>query len=352
MLPFEKIELKIFRYLEKGGKGQWQSIVIGSLVTAVGNHDLRELVDTLVRLQAQRHIQLRKWVDNRFLEYQNSGLDDSRFFCQYDFQVRVAPQGRPYFERLVSKESTEDSATNSQTSTQAKEPTVESDEVPSAFISYSWETEAHKEWVRRLAQRLRSQGVKVILDWWHLKVGGDRTQFMESSISECQFVIIICTPTYAQKANSRHGGVGYEAMIITSQLAQNILQEKFIPVLRSGEFGDSAVPQWLQSKIGVDLRGDPYDEDEYDALLKTLHKAQPAAPPVGPKPVFPTSASPESVTETRVSTRPEQHSAKPIAVPSRQLRIKQTTKERGQTSISPRSATRKRKPDTVESGTR
>ena len=66
MLPSEKIELKIFRYLEKGGKGQWQSIAIGSLVAAVGNHDLAEVVDTLVRLQAQGYIRLRKWVDNQF----------------------------------------------------------------------------------------------------------------------------------------------------------------------------------------------------------------------------------------------------------------------------------------------
>jgi TIR domain len=163
------------------------------------------------------------------------------------------------------------------------------DAASGTFISYSWETEYHRGWVLRLAERLRSQGVRVVLDVWHLKVGGDRTHFMESNISDCEFVIIICTPTYAQKANGRDGGVGYEAMIITSQLAGNILQDKFIPVLRSGRFDDSAVPIWLQSKRGVDLRGEPYDEQQYEVLLTALHKAQPAAPPVGPKPAFLTS---------------------------------------------------------------
>jgi hypothetical protein len=112
-------------------------------------------------------------------------------------------------------------------------------------------------------------------------------------------VIIICTPTYATKSNKRHGGVGYEAMIITSQLAQRILQDKFIPVLRLGNFDDSAVPIWLQSKIGVDLRGDPYDAKQYDILLRAVHRANDAAPPIGPKPVF--AANRGDIVENAVS---------------------------------------------------
>jgi hypothetical protein len=162
----------------------------------------------------------------------------------------------------------------------------EVDGVPTAFISYSWDSGAHKAWVRHFAERLRSQGVKVILDQWELTAGGDRTHFMESNIVASDFVVIVCTPVYATKANKREGGVGYEAMIITSQLAQRILQDKFIPVLRLGNFDDSAVPIWLQAKIGVDLRGDPYDQKQYDILLKALHKANEVAPPIGPKPVF------------------------------------------------------------------
>jgi hypothetical protein len=93
--------------------------------------------------------------------------------------------------------------------------------------------------------------------------------------------------------------VGYEAMIITSQLAQRILQDKFIPVLRLGSFDDSAVPIWLQSKIGVDLRGDPYDPKQYDILLRALHRANDVAPPIGPKPVF--AANRADIVENAVS---------------------------------------------------
>ena len=192
----------------------------------------------------------------------------------------VDPRGSGFFE--VSEEG--QAANNNLTLPMPVKKEV--DGVPTAFISYSWDSEAHKAWVRQFAERLRSQGVKVILDQWELTAGGDRTHFMESNIIASDFVLIVCTPVYATKANKRDGGVGYEAMIITSQLAQRILQDKFIPVLRIGNFDDSAVPIWLQAKIGVDLRGDPYDQKQYDILLKALHKANEVAPPIGPKPVF------------------------------------------------------------------
>jgi hypothetical protein len=37
---------------------------------------------------------------------------------------------------------------------------------PTAFISYSWDDEEHKAWVKQLAARLRGDGVDVALDQW------------------------------------------------------------------------------------------------------------------------------------------------------------------------------------------
>jgi hypothetical protein len=104
---------------------------------------------------------------------------------------------------------------------------------PTVFVSYSWETDEHMEWVLHLAERLQAEGgVNVILDQWHLRMGQDKTLFMEESIADSDFVLVVCTPEYAEKANKRRGGVGYEAMIITGELAEDIQQTKFIPVLR------------------------------------------------------------------------------------------------------------------------
>ncbi len=37
---------------------------------------------------------------------------------------------------------------------------------------------------------------------------------MERSITGSDYVLIVCTPTYKQKADARVGGVGYEGHII------------------------------------------------------------------------------------------------------------------------------------------
>ena len=42
---------------------------------------------------------------------------------------------------------------------------------PRVFLSYSHDCEAHKAWVRRLAERLQEGGVEVTLDQWDLQIG-------------------------------------------------------------------------------------------------------------------------------------------------------------------------------------
>jgi hypothetical protein len=189
--------------------------------------------------------------------------------------------------------------------------------IPTAFVSYSWDSVEHKDWVLRLAERLCQEGgVRVCLDRWHLGPGGDRTHFMEKSIRSADFVLVVCTPLYAAKANRRVGGVGYEAMIITGHLAQRITQDKFIPILRAGSWDDSSVPIWMGSKIGVDFRGSPYDEKEFELLLRALHRDSLKPPPIGPKPVFsPVGAGILDNAVDTVMARTREHIAKlpPVA---------------------------------------
>ena len=47
---------------------------------------------------------------------------------------------------------------------------------PRVFVSYSHDTEPHKDWVLQLATRLVANGVDVILDQWDLTLGGDLPQ--------------------------------------------------------------------------------------------------------------------------------------------------------------------------------
>ncbi len=52
------------------------------------------------------------------------------------------------------------------------------------FISYSWSTPDHEDWVLNLAMELRESGVDVILDKWDLKEGHDAFAFMEKMVSD------------------------------------------------------------------------------------------------------------------------------------------------------------------------
>ncbi len=80
-------------------------------------------------------------------------------------------------------------------------------EQPKVFISYSWEDDAHKDWVKQFANRLLSDGVNAIIDQYDLELGDRLPQFMEQSIANSDYVLIICTPTYKSKSDERKGAL-------------------------------------------------------------------------------------------------------------------------------------------------
>ncbi|MFP4979357.1 toll/interleukin-1 receptor domain-containing protein [Paenibacillus sp. CN-4] len=53
---------------------------------------------------------------------------------------------------------------------------------PKIFISYSWTSQVHEDWVLELAIRLRDNYVDVVLDKWDMKEGHDIYAFMESMV--------------------------------------------------------------------------------------------------------------------------------------------------------------------------
>ena len=137
------------------------------------------------------------------------------------------------------------------------------------FISYAWESEEHREWVKALANRLLSDGIDAVLDQYDLEPGDRLPQFMEQSVRSSDHVLIVCTPTYKQKADERIGGVGYEGHIISGELFSQRNERKFIPVLKEGSAKDS-IPTFLEGKLAIDLseRG---ELEGYNDLLATLY---------------------------------------------------------------------------------
>ena len=179
-----------------------------------------------------------------------------------------------------------------------------STKVPTAFASYAWETQAQNSWVHDFATRLRGLGVDVMLDQWHAAPGDQLPAFMERAVRLNDYVLIICTPKYKSKSDARRGGVGYEGDVMTAEVMSTGNQRKFIPILRAGDWIQSA-PSWLAGKYHIDLRGDPYSEVQFNDLVLTIHGRRPEPPPLGNPPILnPLGTPPSSGSSARRSENP------------------------------------------------
>jgi len=140
---------------------------------------------------------------------------------------------------------------------------------PVVFISYSWDSEEHKMWVKSFAEKLTENGIQMILDQNDLMLGDPLPQFMEQSIAYSDYVLIICTPNYKRKADARKGGIGYEESIITSDIFANQNHRKYITVLAAGTW-ETSTPIWAGGKYGVNLSNLKLEGEEFEKLLGAL----------------------------------------------------------------------------------
>lgn len=160
-------------------------------------------------------------------------------------------------------------------------------DLPHVFLSYSHESDAHRHWVRRLAEDLTKNGVETTLDQWHLHVGDDIGAFMEQSLKKATYIVLVCTEMFAQKANDRSGGVGYEQAVFVGELLMSReLSSRFLPILRSGD-PSKALPLYLRSRLFIDFRDDNSYGQALDQLLRRVFRAPAFTPPqLGEPPKF------------------------------------------------------------------
>lgn len=158
------------------------------------------------------------------------------------------------------------------------------------FISYSWSTPGHEDWVLELAQRLVRDGIDVVLDKWDLKEGHDKYVFMESMVNAADItkVLMILDKKYTEKADARGGGVGTETQIISPNIYAHAKQEKFIPIIAEvDEEGHPYMPAYLKSTIYIDLSKPEHFEENYEKLLRAiLNRPSTVKPKLGTVPSY------------------------------------------------------------------
>ncbi len=139
------------------------------------------------------------------------------------------------------------------------------------FISYSHDSEEHKQKVLALGNRLNKEGLDCVLDQYVESPEQGWPKWMDRQIEQADFVLIICTQTYFKRARDEvkpktGKGVKWESMLTYQDIYDNDSKnKKFIPVIftPAGE-----------SFILKPLRGFTYyrldSEDGYKKLYRRL----------------------------------------------------------------------------------
>ncbi len=112
---------------------------------------------------------------------------------------------------------------------------------PRVFISYSWDSDAHKERVFELAERLRDQGIDAQLDQYEVAPPESWPNWMWNQVEDADFVLVVCTETYHRRFRGKEGpgrgqGATWEGTILTQSLYDaGSLNTRFVPIVLSGE---------------------------------------------------------------------------------------------------------------------
>jgi serine/threonine protein kinase len=135
------------------------------------------------------------------------------------------------------------------------------------FISYTHETDAQKEQVLQLAQRLRRDGMDCRLDRFIMSPPEGWPHWTRRELEQADFVLVICTELYRSRFDHRGEvphGAGWEAGLIQQALYDSDSRnEKFIPVLLT-DGSERHVPGPLRGASRYRI------EAEYEALLRRL----------------------------------------------------------------------------------
>jgi TIR domain/DDE superfamily endonuclease len=125
--------------------------------------------------------------------------------------------------------------------------------------------------------------IDVVLDRWHAQIGASIARFIER-IEECEYVIVVGTPQYRQKARkvapAKGSVVAAEWDLVGIRLLA-IENEKrtILPVLLAGEESES-FPGLLRGRVYGDFRDEvAYFTTAFDLIL-SLHQLLPNHPAV------------------------------------------------------------------------
>jgi len=148
---------------------------------------------------------------------------------------------------------------------------------PRVFISYAHDTNAHKNWVRRLGDLLVTCGVDAHLDQWDSNHRKEWSLWAAEQFEYADFVIAVVSPTFLSAFDGKladgapHRGIKSETVIIREKLHSNRDEwtRKVLPVVPPyGSVDDISVQlqRWTADHYAIDK----LSPEGIDELLRAM----------------------------------------------------------------------------------
>ena len=142
---------------------------------------------------------------------------------------------------------------------------------PTVFISYSHDSLKHADRVLKLADRLVSDGIDVILDQYEAAPPEGWPRWMDKKIRDSNFILMVCTETYYRRVMGEEKagtglGVKWEGNLIYQHIYNaDTINFRFIPILF-----DYCKVDYIPTPLGGAPRYKVDSPDDYENLYRHI----------------------------------------------------------------------------------
>jgi hypothetical protein len=146
---------------------------------------------------------------------------------------------------------------------------------PTLLISYSHDSEEHRNRVAQLANQLRQDGINCWIDQFEPHPSQGWPMWMEQQVAQADFVFLVCTDRYLKRFNGTEDpgvgrGVMWESILIRNELYEGgHHNSKFIPIGFEPGF-EKFIPARLRGDSHYRLDRFSFDDSNYTSLYRYL----------------------------------------------------------------------------------
>jgi len=147
------------------------------------------------------------------------------------------------------------------------------------FAMYSWDSDEHQLWVKKLVDNLIEYGIDATLDIYELGLGTKNlNRMMIDNIFNDGFLIVVMTDEYTKKANEETGGVGFETTSLMGIMKNNETRNRVILVKKEKD-----IPNYLLDYEYIDFSSGITEEKIKEIVRKITGNPLHKKPPLGKK---------------------------------------------------------------------